>query len=50
MSSSRKTIFDLERRSDLVSDFKFMVVDLEKTNVITKSFGNMSINSCLMTA
>ena len=53
MSSSRKTIFDLERRSDLVSDFKFMVVDLEKTNVITKSFGNMSLkqllNDCIKT-
>ena len=53
MSSSRKTIFDLERRSDLVSDFKFMVVDLEKTNVITKSYGNMSLkqllNDCIKT-
>lgn len=53
MSSSRKTIFELERRTDLVSDFRFTVTDLEKTNVITKSLGNMSlkqlINDCIKT-
>ena len=53
MSSSRKTIFDLERRSDLVSDFRFTVVDLEKTMVTTKSFGNLSLkqllNDCIKT-
>ena len=53
MSSSRKTIFDLERRSDLVSDFKFTVVDLEKTNVTTKSLGKFSLkqllNECIKT-
>lgn len=53
MSSSRKTIFDLERRSDLVSDFKFTVVDLEKTNVTTKSLGKLSLkqllNECIKT-
>lgn len=53
MSSSRKTIFELERRTDLVSDFRFTVTDLEKTNVITKSFGDMSlkqlINDCIKT-
>lgn len=53
MSLSRKTIFDLERRNDLVSDFKFTVVDLEKTYVTTKSLGNMSLkqllNDCIKT-
>ena len=53
MSSSRKTIFDLERRSDLVSDFRFTVVDLEMTNVTTKSLGSMSLkqllNECIRT-
>ena len=53
MSSSRKNIFELERRTDLVSDFRFTVTDLEKTNVITKSLGNMSlkqlINDCIKT-
>lgn len=53
MSSSRKTIFDLERRGDLVSDFKFTVVDLEKTNVTTRSLGNLSLkqllNECIRT-
>ena len=53
MSSARKTIFELERRTDLVSDFRFTVTDLEKTNVITKSLGNMSlkqlINDCIKT-
>ena len=53
MSSSRKTIFELERRTDLVSDFRFTVTDLEKTNVITKSLGKMSlkqlINDCIKT-
>ena len=47
MSSSRKTIFELERRTDLVSDFRFTVTDLEKTNVITKSLGNMSLNQLI---
>lgn len=47
MSSSRKTIFDLERRTDLASDFQFTVVDLEKTNVITKSQGTMSLKQLL---
>lgn len=53
MSTLRKTIFELERRTDLVSDFRFTVTDLEKTNVITKSLGNMSlkqlINDCIKT-
>ena len=53
MSLSRKTIFELERRTDLVSDFRFTVTDLEKTNVITKSLGKMSlkqlINDCIKT-
>lgn len=53
MSSPRKTIFDLERRNDLVSDFRFTVVDLEKTNVKTKSLGKMSLkellNACIRT-
>ena len=53
MSSSRKTIFDLERRNDLVSDYRFTVTDLEKTNVTTKSLGNMSLkqllNDCIKT-
>jgi len=47
MSSPRKTIFDLERRNDLVSDFRFTVVDLEKTNVKTKSLGKMSLKELL---
>ena len=47
MSSSRKTIFDLERRSDLVSDFKFTVVDLEKTNVTTKALEKFSLKQVL---
>ena len=53
MSSSRKTIFDLERRNDLVSDFRFTVIDLEKTIVTTKSLGNLSLkqllNDCIKT-
>ena len=53
MSSSRKTIFDLERRNDLVSDFRFIVADLEKTMVTTKSFGSLSLkqllNDCIKT-
>lgn len=53
MSSSRKTIFDLERRNDLVSDFKFTVIDLEKTIVTTKSLGKLSLkqllNDCIRT-
>ena len=53
MSSSRKTIFELERRNDLVSDFKFTVVDLEKTMVTTKSFGSLTLkqllNDCIKT-
>ena len=53
MSSPRKTIFDLERRRDLVSDFRFTVVDLEKTNVKTKSLGKMTLtqllNECIKT-
>ena len=53
MSSSRKNIFELERRTDLVSDFRFTVTDLENTNVIKKSLGNMSlkqlINDCIKT-
>ncbi len=53
MSSSRKTIFELERRSDLVSDFRFTVTDLEQTNVTTKSLYNMSLkqllNDCIKT-
>ena len=53
MSSSRKTIFDLERRNDLVADFNWTVIDLEKTNVVTRSFGNLSLkqllNDCIKT-
>lgn len=53
MSSSRKTIFDLERRNDLVSDFRFTVIDLEKTIVTTKSLGKLSLeqllNDCIKT-
>lgn len=53
MSSLRKTIFELERRTDLVSDFRFTVVDLEMTNVTTKSLGSMSLkqllNECIRT-
>ncbi len=53
MSPSRKTIFDLERRTDLASDFRFTVTDLEKTNVTTKSLGNLSLkqllNDCIKT-
>ena len=53
MISSRKTIFDLERRNDLVSDFKFTVDDLEKTTVTTKSFSSLSmkqlLNDCIKT-
>jgi hypothetical protein len=53
MSASRKTIFDLERRNDIVSDFRFTVEDLEKTNVTTKSLGKMSLlkllNDCIKT-
>lgn len=47
MSSSRKNIFELERRTDLVSDFRFTVTDLEKTNVTTKSLGNLSLKQLL---
>lgn len=53
MSLSRKTIFELERRSDFVSDFRFTVIDLEKTNVTTKSFGKVNLkqllNECIKT-
>ena len=47
MSSSRKTIFDLERRNDLASDFRFTVVDLEKTIVATKLSGKLSLKQLL---
>ena len=47
MNSSRKTIFNLERRRDLVSDFRFTVVDMEKTTVITKSRGELSLKQLL---
>lgn len=47
MSSSRKTIFDLERRNDLVSDFRFAVIDLEKTIVTTRSLDRMSLKQLL---
>jgi len=53
MSSLRKTIFDLERRNDLASDFRFTVLDLEKTMVTTKSVGKLSLkqllNDCIKT-
>ena len=53
MSTSRKTIFDLERRNDIVADFKFTVEDMVKTNVTTKSLGKMSLlkllNDCIKT-
>lgn len=53
MSSSRKTIFDLERRNDLVTDFNWTVIDLEKTFVTTKSLGELSLkqllNDCIKT-
>ena len=53
MNSPRKTIFDLERRNDLVSDFRFTVIDLEKTMVTTKSFGSLTLkqllNDCIKT-
>ena len=53
MSSSRKTIFDLERRNDLVSDFRSTVVDLEETHVTTIKLQNMSLkqllNDCIKT-
>ena len=53
MSSSRKTIFDLERRSDLVSDFRFTVLDLENTLVRTKAHEEMNLkqllNECIRT-
>lgn len=53
MSIFRKTIFDLERRNDLVSDFRFTVLDLKKTMVTTKSIGSLSLkellNDCIKT-
>lgn len=47
MSSSRKSIFSLERRSDLISDFRFTIIDLEKTKVTTKSLGTISLKQLL---
>ena len=44
MSSLRKTIFDLERRHNLVSDFNWTVCDLERTIVTTKSLRKMNNN------
>lgn len=53
MSSSRKSIFDLERRNDLVSDFRLTVIDLEKTKDTTKSLGKkilkQFLNDCIKT-
>ena len=53
MSTSRKTIFDLERRNNLVSDFNWTVIDLEKTKVTLQSNDSMSLkqllNECIRT-
>ena len=47
MSSSRKTIFDLERRNDLAADFNWTVIELENTIVATKSNDSLSLKKLL---
>ena len=47
MSSSRKTIFDLERRNDLAADFNWTVIELENTIVTTKSNDRLSLKKLL---
>ena len=53
MSSSRKTIFDLERRNDLIQDFKWTISELKQTKVTTKSFDKLNLiqllNECIKT-
>lgn len=43
MASSRKSIFDIERRSDYVSDFTDIMLDFENTLVETMSLGTMTL-------
>ena len=51
MSSSRKTIFDLERRNNFTTEYKKFLADLDRTTVLTKSLGRMSLiqllNDCM---
>lgn len=53
MSPLRKTIFELECRSDLVSDFTITVTDLDTTKVTTKALGSIYLkqllNECIKT-
>lgn len=53
MSTSRKSIFELECRSDLVSDFTITVTDLDTTKVTTKALGSIYLkqllNECIKT-
>ena len=53
MNTPRKTIFDLERRNDLATDFRWTVLDLNNTSVTTKSLGSLSLkkllNDCIRT-
>lgn len=47
MSTSRKTIFDLERRNNLAVDYNWTVIELENTNVITGSGEEFSLKELL---
>lgn len=47
MLSSRKSIFELERRNDLVADFNWTVIELENTSVTTKSNDRLSLKKLL---
>ena len=53
MNTPRKTIFDLERRNDLATDFRWTVLDLNNTSITTKSLGSLSLkkllNDCIRT-
>lgn len=53
MSSSRKTIFDLERRLDLDTEFSRTIADLKTTTVQSKSFSSKTLmqflNDCIRT-